>query len=95
MSDIEDKAAELMRAYAVTFGCPAGQIVLVDLMTFCHAIEPSAVEGKPDRSLMNEGRREVLLRAMKFSKMTLEDLYNLHLGRGSSLRTTEGEPIDE
>jgi len=94
MNEIEKKTGELMRAYALTFGSPAGQLVLADLIVFCHAVEPSAVEGKPDRSLMNEGRREVLLRAMKFSKMNLDDLYNLHLGRGSSLRTTEGEPIN-
>lgn len=90
----KEEAAELMRAYAVTFGSPAGQVVLADFILFCHGIETSAVEGKPDRSLMNEGRREVLLRAMKFSRVTLDDLYNLHLGRKSSLRTTEGEPVD-
>lgn len=83
----------LMRDYAVTFGSPAGQRVLADLEIFCCGVESVAVPGNSDRTFMNEGRREALLRIMKFSKITLNDLFQLRMGR-PVLRTTEGERID-
>lgn len=93
MDDVEAKAQELMRAYAVTFGSPAGQVVLADLELFCHALEPCAVPGNHDRTLMNEGNREVFLRIQKFSRITMKDLYDLRLGR-PSLRDDTGERLN-
>ena len=90
-------ADELHRAYAQTFGSPAGQIVLADLELFGHAADPLILEDAKDKSdrrfFINEGRREVLLRIMKFSKFTLKDIYELRKGV-TSLRTTEGDEID-
>lgn len=89
----EEETEELMRAYAITLGSPAAQAMLMDLEIFCHVLETSAVPGDRDRTLMNEGRREVFLRMMKFSKVTMSDLYDLRLGRKAILRTNEGEDI--
>ncbi len=97
MADRDEQMADLMRAYAVTFGSPAGQIVLKDLEVFGHVADP-LIDDQHDRSdrrmFMNEGRREVLLRIMKFGQFTLKDIYDMRKGR-MSLRTTEGERIDE
>ena len=91
-------ADELHRAYAQTFGSPAGQIVLADLEKYGHLIDPLVDEQAKDRSdrrfFQNEGRREVLLRIMKFSKFTPKDIYELRKGV-TSLRTTEGEAANE
>lgn len=95
---VETEAAELMRDYAVTFGSPAGQRVLADLELFCHAGDPLVLDEAKDRSdrrfFMNEGRREVALRIMKFANFTLKDIFNLRKGQ-PSLRTTDGEAYDE
>ena len=96
MSDPEETIAELTRAYAITFGSPAGQIVLKDLEAFGHIGDPLVADGARDRSerrfFMNEGRREVLLRVMKFANFTLSDIYNMRKG-ALILRTNEGEDI--
>lgn len=92
MADLEQRGAELQRDYAVTFGCPAGQRVLADLEIFCCAVDTTAVPGNSDKTFMNEGRREVVLRIMKFAKFTPDDIYNMRKGL-MSLRSTDGEAI--
>lgn len=94
MSTLEQKAEELTRAYALCFGSPAGQIVLADLDLYCFGLESVAVPGNSDRTFMNEGRREVLLRVQKFANVTLKDIYQLRLGR-PVLRDENGEKINE
>lgn len=97
MADLDEQMAELTRAYAVTFGSPAGQVVLADLEKFGHLIDPLVLDDAKDKSdrrfFANEGRREVLLRIMKFGNFTVRDIYNLRKGV-TSLRTNEGERID-
>ena len=91
MADQDEQIADLTRAYAVTFGSPAGQIVLADLEKYGHVADPLADDKASDRTFFkNEGRREVLLRILKFGNFTLRDIYNLRKGV-TSLRTTEGE----
>lgn len=94
MDNIGAKAEELMKAYSQVFGSPAGQIVLADLELYCFGIESVAVPGNADRTFMNEGRREVLLRIGKFQNCSLKDLYNLHLGKTAVLRDENGDKID-
>lgn len=97
MADRDEHMAELMHAYAVTFGSPAGQVVLKDLEMFGHLVDPLLTDDAKDRSdrrfFMNEGRREVLLRITKFCNFSIKDIYELRKGR-MSLRTTEGDPIN-
>lgn len=97
MADADEMLAEMMRDYAITFGSPAGQRVLADLEKFGHIIDPlieDTAKDKSDRRLfMNEGRREVLLRIMKFSQFTLKDVYDLRRGH-MSLRTNQGERVN-
>lgn len=96
MSDPEEKIAELTRAYAITFGSPAGQIVLKDLELFGHVADPLVDDAAKDRSdrrfFMNEGRREVLLRILKFGHFSISDIYNMRKGH-TVLRTDQGESI--
>jgi hypothetical protein len=94
MSAIEQKAQELSRAYALTFGSPSGQIVLADLDLYCFGLESVAVPGNGDRTFMNEGRREVLLRIQKFTNVNLKELFELRMGR-PVLRNEDGEKIGE
>lgn len=95
MADQDEQVADLMRAYAVTFGSPAGQVVLADLEKYGHVVDPLADDNASDRTFFkNEGRREVLLRILKFGNFTLKDIYNLRKGM-TSLRTTEGERIND
>lgn len=94
MTDIEAKAQELTRAYALTFGSPAGQVVLADLDLFCFGLESVAVPGNSDRTFMNEGRREVLLRVQKFANVNLKELFELRMGR-PVLRDEAGAKINE
>jgi hypothetical protein len=96
MADRDEQMADLMRAYAITFGSPAGQIVLRDLELFGHVADPLLDrDDQSDRRLfMNEGRREVLLRILKFGNFTLKDIYDMRKGY-SRLRTAEGERIDD
>ena len=96
MADADELLAELMRDYAITFGSPSGQRVLKDLELFGHVGDPlidDTVKDKSDRRMfMNEGRREVLLRIMKFGNFTLKDIYDLRKGQ-MSLRTNQGERL--
>jgi hypothetical protein len=93
MNAVEAKAEELTRAYALTFGSPAGQIVLADLDLYCFGLESVAVPGNSDRTLLNEGRREVLLRIQKFANVNLKELLELRMGR-PVLRDETGEKIN-
>ncbi len=93
MDEVEAKAEELMRAYAVTFGSPAGQVVLADLENYCNALDGPARPGETDRTWMNLGRHEVFLRIQKFSRITMKDLYELRLGR-PVLRDDTGERLN-
>ena len=94
MNAVEAKAEELTRAYALTFGSPAGQIVLSDLDLYCFGLESVAVPGNSDRTFMNEGRREVLLRIQKFANVNLKELFELRMGR-PVLRDENGGKINE
>ena len=93
MTDLESKAEELTRAYALTFGSPSGQVVLADLDLYCFGLESCAVPGNRDQTLINEGHREVLLRIQKFTNVNLKELFKLRMGT-PVLRNEEGEKID-
>jgi hypothetical protein len=78
------------RAYQLTFGSPAGNEVLADLVKFCRGIETCVVPGDHDRTLILEGRREVFLRLTDHLHLTSEQLYALHAGRNILIKA-EGE----
>ena len=67
------------RAYQLSFGSPAGNIVLIDLAKFCRAAE---VCYAPDerRAWMLEGRREVWLRIQQHMHLSSEELFELYRG---------------
>lgn len=68
---------ELVRAYRLAFGSPAGQVVLIDLMKFCRF--RADAEGKID-----EGKRRAFLRIMNFMALTPEQLESLYRGQRST-----------
>lgn len=69
-----EKAEQLLRAYQLTFNTQAGQDVLLDLMAFGKFRAP--IEDRVD-----EGKRQVLLRIMDFSQLTMEQITALYKNR--------------
>jgi hypothetical protein len=72
--EIDAKNDELMRAYQLTFNSPAGQAVLLDLMSFGKFRVP--IEDRAD-----EGKRQVVLRIMNMTQLSTEQLYAAYRGR--------------
>lgn len=71
---VEAMNEELQRAYRLTFNSPAGQLVLLDLMSF----------GKfrvqiDDR--LDEGKRQVVLRIINFTELSMEQLLSAYRGK--------------
>lgn len=93
MSDEEDAARaehaervraqneQIIRAYHVCFGGPAGQMVLTDLAAFCRGAETTFVPGDPGKSAFLEGRRDVLLRIQQRARLSDAEILQLRLGR--------------
>jgi hypothetical protein len=69
-------------AYQLTFQTtqPANLVVLMDLVKFCRACESCVVPGDRDKTLMLEGRREVILRIQQHLNLTPEQLFALYGG---------------
>lgn len=72
--EIEAKNDELQRAYRLTFNSPAGQLVLLDLMSFGKF--RVAIEDRAD-----EGKRQVVLRIMNFTELSMEQLQAAYRGQ--------------
>lgn len=75
--EIEATNQELIRAYQLTFNSPSGQIVLLDLMAagkFRVAIE----------NPVDEGKRQIVLRIMNFTQLSLEQLTTAYRGHIST-----------
>ncbi len=74
--DIQAKNEEIIRAYQLTFNSPAGQAVLLDLMSF----------GKfraPISDPVDEGKRQVILRIMNMTQLSPEQLQAAYRGQMS------------
>jgi hypothetical protein len=80
MTDEPVSNEQLIRAYRVAFGSPAGQQVLADLAPFCRAAE-TCFHGDPRIHAALEGRREVWLRIQNFVHLTEDDILQLALRR--------------
>jgi hypothetical protein len=88
VNDIDIQNEQLLRAYQLCFGSPAGQAVLVDLAPFCRAAETCVVRGDRDATLVLEGRREVWLRIQQFARLSEEDILELRMGRAKPQEAT-------
>lgn len=64
------------QAYRETFAGPVAQIVLADLARFCCANETTFHEDARKHAVA-EGRREVWLRIVNYSKLTEQELLQL------------------
>jgi len=72
--EINAKNEELLRAYQLTFNSPAGQAVLLDLVSFCKFRVP--IDNQVD-----EGKRQVALRIMNLSLLSPEQLQAAYRGK--------------
>ena len=72
--EVDAKNEELLRAYRLTFNSQAGQVVLLDLMSFGKFRAP--IEDRAD-----EGKRQVVLRIMNFTALTTEQLQAAYRGQ--------------
>lgn len=88
--DVAAKNEELLRAYALAFGSPAGKAVLADLIPFCRAIETTFHED-PRLHAALEGRREVFLRIQRFSSLSAEEIYDLRIRRAAAPPTGDDQ----
>jgi len=79
--EIEAHNELLLRAYNVCFGSADGQIVFADLARYCRAVESTFDPQSERRSAFLEGRRDVVLRIQQFSRLTIEEIMQLRLGR--------------
>jgi hypothetical protein len=72
------------RAYQLTFGTQASQVVMDDLVKFCHG-NMTCFDADPRVHAAFEGRREVLLRICQMLNMSSETLFTTYYGRQSHL----------
>lgn len=56
-----EQAALLMEAYRSVFSTPQGELVLSHLAKIGHVADTTFVQGAPDISAFNEGRRHLVL----------------------------------
>ncbi len=77
------KAIDFLRqrkkAYQLSFGSAAGQLVLQDLAKFCRATQ-SCYDNDPRLHAALEGRRDVWLRITQHLHLTSDELYALYGG---------------
>ncbi len=76
------------KAYMLTFGTPAGEEVLRDLIKFCRGAE-TCYHDDPRKHAVLEGRREVFLRISRHLHLNSEQLFTLYSGGGINLRQEE------
>lgn len=78
--EVQQANVQLVRAYQVLFGSPAGKAVLADLAPFCRANATCLARPSPgapidrERTFALEGRREVWLRIEKFMNLTPDEV---------------------
>lgn len=61
-------------AFLASFRSRAGEIVLAELATHCHALDTTFVIGDPQGSAQLEGRRQVWLKIQSHIHLTEEEL---------------------
>lgn len=69
--------SEWKTAYQLAFG-KGDSPAFADLAVFCRERETTIVKGDRDMSLVNEGRRQAILRIRNFLDLTPEQLVALH-----------------
>lgn len=72
--EADAKNLELVRAYRLAFNSEAGQAVLLDLMSFCKFRVPIA-------DPVDEGKRQVMLRIMNMTQLSMEQLTAAYRGQ--------------
>ena len=64
----------LAQAYHELWNSPGGQLVILDLVRFCHFDSTTHVEGDPYGSAQLEGRRQVFLRIYGYASLRPGDI---------------------
>ena len=71
------RLGKLSQAYKDVLKTPAGKIVFTDQLDYCYFYSTTHVAGDSSASAFREGRRDALLRWMKFDKISLEEIDDL------------------
>lgn len=91
MTDADNE--QLVTAYRLCFGSPAGRMVLVDLMKMARFRVPLASPSASSNELfLAEGKRQMFLRIVSMMVLTDEQIMELFGGRmpaGPMVRTEE------
>jgi hypothetical protein len=81
VEEYEEDVKHLVVAFRSCFTAPGSNLALGHLAVFCKADMTCAVPGDRDRTLINEGRREVFLLIQKFLNLTAAEITTLRFGR--------------
>ena len=79
----------LAGAYATVFRAPGSDLVLRDLIEFCHAATTTFTRDDARQIYVHEGRRQVWLRMNEFIALSVEELIALRAGRPRMLNEDE------
>ena len=71
----------LAGAYATVFRAPGSDLVLRDLIEFCHAAISTFTRDDARQIYIHEGRRQVFLRMNEFITLSVDELITLRAGR--------------
>lgn len=82
---VDSRNDELVRAYRLAFGSPAGLRVMQDLAKFCRAAQTTVEPDTP--ILLLEGRRQVWLVIQNYMNLTPQEI--VQLARGQAIRLGE------
>jgi hypothetical protein len=84
-----DEFRQWKNAFGV-FGSPDGQLILQDLMEFCHFLDDTFNMDSHVRALY-EGRRQVFLRIIKNLNLTTEEVMKLYRGTWVDRKQLQGQ----
>lgn len=80
-------------AYQLAFG-KGDSAAFADLAAFCFERKTAVVPGDRDQTLVNEGRRQVILRIRNMLDLTPEELVKLHTTRPAKERQANDDRTD-
>lgn len=75
----QDEFRQWKNAYGV-FGSPDGQLILQDLLEYCHFLDETFHPDSHERA-KRDGRRQVFLRIIKNLNLTTEEVMNIYRGK--------------
>ena len=78
----KEEVKQTILNYRATFATPQGEQVLADLVKYCHGDTLTYVDGNPNGSAFEEGKRFVLLHIQRLMAIDPNDPNLLELTKG-------------